>query len=133
MRDAGHRRAPLGLRDHRAAQVDAGHDGASGREQAAPTTDPATDVEHACAGRHAQPPREREALCEVSQPVIERRHAVRAHGGQALALAGEAAGAVVPVRFRVVSAREGKTWDAHAACFSRRTLANALSRRSDGS
>src|SRR6185503_16755310 len=114
-------------------QVDACHGGAPGGEQAAPTPNTAPDVEHARARRYAQPLREGEVLCGVSQPVIERRHAVRTHGGQALALAGEAPGTVVPVRCRFISAREGETRRAHEACSSRRTRANAVSRRSDGS
>ena len=133
IRDTGLGRAPLGFRDHRAAQVDACHGHAAGSEQAAPTTDAASDVERARAGSDAQPLREREPLRGVSQPVIERRHAVRAHGGEALAPGGETAGTVVPVRFRLIGARERETRNAHEACSFWRTLTNAGSRRSDGS
>ncbi len=87
----------LRLGDHRRAQVDAGDDAAASGEHRAPTSNAATDIEHARAGLDVEPGSQRQVLTPMNHPVVELRHAIRAHRRESGPFGGEPTCAILPI------------------------------------
>ena len=111
--DALFGRAPARLGDHRRAQVDAQHEGAARRQESAPAPDAATDIQNAGVLLDFEPRRKRQALFEVDGAIVEFRHAIRADGGESVALTGKSLRSIFPIVRRRILMGGGHTADGH--------------------